>query len=60
VHKPINLNFLAIILKRNPDSAMQGFKGLIGAYNVPGATSFGYLNVVVAMLKVTLLNLEIA
>jgi hypothetical protein len=38
VYKPINLNFLALILKSNPDLAMQGFKGQIGAYNGPGAT----------------------
>jgi hypothetical protein len=56
VHEPINLNFLALILKRDPDSALQCFMGLNG----PRATSFGYLNVVEAMLKVKLLNLEIA
>jgi hypothetical protein len=39
---------------------LQGFKCRLGAYYGPGAASFGYLYMDVAMLKVDVLNPEIA
>jgi len=39
---------------------LQGFKCRHGAYNGPGTASFGYLYMDVAMLKVEVLDPEIA
>jgi hypothetical protein len=39
---------------------LQGFKCRHGAYNGPGATSFGYLYMDVAMLKVEVLDPDVA
>jgi hypothetical protein len=39
---------------------LQGIKCRHGAYNGPGAASFGYLYVNVAMLKVEVIDPEIA
>jgi len=38
---------------------LQGFKCRHGAYHGPGAASFGYLNMDVAMLKVEVLDSEV-
>jgi hypothetical protein len=39
---------------------LQGFKGRLGAYNGPGTASFGNLHVNVSMLKVDVLDPEVA
>jgi hypothetical protein len=39
---------------------LQGIKCRLGAYHGPGAASFGYLYVDVAMLKVEVLDHEVA
>jgi hypothetical protein len=39
--------------------SLQGFKCWLGAHYGPGAASFGYLNMDVAMLKVDVLDPEV-